>query len=216
MVAPSARVPADRNTWESTVAHALKDKLDSALKAAKDPAATEKVRAGVKEGACWAGGRARTAAKAVRDPAARATLRREAKDGLAWVANRVHPALLRASKGKVGAKLGKAPVLLLTTTGRRSGKERTVPLLYLAEGERLVVVASYGGDDRSPAWFLNLTDTPAATVELDGVRRPVTASVADAAEKERLWPRLLEIYRYYDNYQRKTDRDIPVVWLDPA
>ena len=153
------------------------------------------------------------ALKTARDPATRAKVRRGVKDGAAWTANRLHPLVLRTSKGRLGGTLFKAPVLLLTTTGRKSGKERTVPLLYLRDGEALVVVASYGGDDRSPAWFLNLSDNPAVTVEIDGERRPMTASVVDAETKARLWPGLLAMYKQYEDYQRKTDRDIPVVRL---
>src|SRR5258706_2456891 len=89
------------------------------------------------------------------------------KDRASWVVNRVHPALYRLSGRRLGAKLGEAPVLLLTTKGRQSGKERTVPLLFLRDGAAVVIVASYAGDDRSPAWVHNLMANPDANAEID-------------------------------------------------
>lgn len=140
-----------------------------------------------------------------------------AKDGAAKVVNRVHSFVYRRSGGKVGSRwVQKAPVLLLTTTGRKSGKARTAPVLYLADGDRLAIVASYGGDDRSPAWFHNLTANPDVTVEMAGTTRPMRAEVASAADKERLWPSLVEMYSGYESYQKKTERDIPVVFLSEA
>lgn len=137
------------------------------------------------------------------------------KDGGAWAINRLHPAIYRRSGQRFGARLGSAPVLLLTTTGRKSGKERTVPLLFMRDGNALVIVASYAGDDRSPAWFHNLVANPAVTAEVDGHHRRLQAAVADADTRARLWPRLVEMYQPYAGYQQRTEREIPVVLLTP-
>ena len=130
-------------------------------------------------------------------------------------ATKLHALVYRATKGKVGGQLVGSPVLLLTTTGRKSGKEHTVPLLYLADGEDLVVVGSNGGTDTHPAWWLNLRATPEARVEIGDRKLRVWAEKADPEEKERLWPRLVAMYPTYQDYQRRTDREIPVVLLKP-
>jgi deazaflavin-dependent oxidoreductase (nitroreductase family) len=156
-----------------------------------------------------------SALKIAKDPATKPKIKTGLKDGAAWFGNRAHPAVIRLSRGKLGTKVGAAPVLLLTTTGRKSGKARTVPLCYLAEGDDLVIVASYGGDDRAPQWFGNLQADPAVTVEIDGTTTPMTATVADADAKARLWPQVVAMYKGYAGYQKKTDRDIPLVLLTP-
>ncbi len=88
-----------------------------------------------------------------------------------------------------------------------------MPLVYLSDGARLVVVASYGGDDRSPQWFHNLVADPKVTVEVLGTRREMRAEVANADDKARLWPKLVKMYRAYATYQQRTEREIPVVIL---
>lgn len=138
-----------------------------------------------------------------------------AKDKAAKLFGGLHATLIRRSGGKVGGKFRGAPVLLLTTTGRKSGQARTSPLLYLRDGDNLVVVASYGGDDRYPAWYHNLVANPEVSAEVDGDKVQLRASVADAATKARLWPELVKMYKTYDSYQKKTDREIPVVLLSP-
>lgn len=120
----------------------------------------------------------------------------------------------RRSGGRIGGSIRGAPILLLTTTGRKSGRPRTTPLLYLRDGDDLVVVGSKGGAPRHPAWFLNLRANPEVEVELGRERRSLTARVAEPSERERLWPRLVEMYASYDSYQRKTAREIPVVILE--
>ena len=135
------------------------------------------------------------------------------KDAFAKQASALNILLYRKTGGKVGGKIGKARILLLTTTGRKSGKQRTVPLVYTEDGDRLVLVASYGGDPRSPAWFHNLTANPLVTVEIGSEKKTMRAGVADPDEKQRLWPKVVETYKGYAGYQRKTDRDIPVVIL---
>jgi deazaflavin-dependent oxidoreductase (nitroreductase family) len=125
----------------------------------------------------------------------------------------IHIFLYRSSNGTIGGTIAHSPVLLLTTTGRRSGKQRTVPLLYLADGHNLVLVASNGGAVKHPNWWLNLQTTAEAWVQTNGIRRQVKAEQASPAEKQRLWPRLIAMYPGYKRYQEITDRDIPVVIL---
>jgi len=121
------------------------------------------------------------------------------------------------SKWRVGAGFKKpAPTLLLEHTGRKSGKVFTTPVLYLIDGANLVVVASQGGMPKNPQWFANLTAHPDTRVHLRGERdRAVRARVASAAEKAELWPQLVDMYADYDKYQTWTDRDIPVLILEP-
>jgi deazaflavin-dependent oxidoreductase (nitroreductase family) len=138
-----------------------------------------------------------------------------AKDKAAKLLGGLHAIVIRRSGGKFGQKFRGAPVLLLTTTGRKSGQARTSPLLYLRDGQDLVVVASYGGDDRFPAWYHNLVANPEVSAEVEGTKVELRASVADAATKARLWPELTRMYKTYDSYQKKTDREIPVVLLSP-
>src|SRR5437899_12811705 len=125
----------------------------------------------------------------------------------------VHSVLYRNSNGVIGGRIANSPVLLLTTTGRRSGKQHTVPLLYLMDGPNVVLVASNGGAVRHPTWWLNLQTTAEAWVQIKGIRRRVKAEQASAAEKQHLWPRLTAMYPGYKRYQEITDRDIPVVIL---
>ncbi|HUP99226.1 MAG TPA: nitroreductase family deazaflavin-dependent oxidoreductase [Aeromicrobium sp.] len=121
------------------------------------------------------------------------------------------------SRWRVGAGFRKpAPTLLLEHTGRKSGTLFTTPLLYLKDGANLVVVASQGGLPKNPQWFANLKANPDTRVHLRGERnRSVRARVASSAEKAELWPRLVEMYADYDGYQSWTEREIPVVILEP-
>jgi deazaflavin-dependent oxidoreductase (nitroreductase family) len=120
----------------------------------------------------------------------------------------------RVSGGRLGGSFDRAPVLLLHHVGRKSGERRVAPLLYLPDGEDLVVVASYGGAPKNPAWFHNVKATPETTVEVGREKRPVLAHVATTEERERLWPALLELYPAYGDYQDRTGgREIPLVVL---
>lgn len=132
--------------------------------------------------------------------------------------NAIHRILLKASGGRLGWTAGKMPVLELTTTGRRSGQPRSVMLTSpLRVGDALVVVASRGGDDQSPAWFLNLTDNPDVEVRLQGEPRSwMHARVATTAERGRLWPLVIADHQNYAGYQTRTVREIPLVLLEPA
>lgn len=132
--------------------------------------------------------------------------------------NAVHRVIRGASFGRLGWTGLNMPVLELTTSGRKSGQPRTVLLTSpVQEGNTYVVVASRGGDDTHPAWFLNLRDNPAVEVTTrDEGRRPMHARVADAQERARLWPLVIKDHQNYAGYQRKTDREIPLVVLEPV
>ena len=132
-----------------------------------------------------------------------------------WVA-RLHAALFRASGGRIGGRMVNSPVLLLNTTGRRSGKRRTTPLLYLQDNDSYAIVASNGGTAAHPAWWHNLHARPEVTVEVGGRELRVRAEEAGASERKRLWPRLVAMYPPYEDYQKKTDREIPVLLLRPS
>ncbi len=122
----------------------------------------------------------------------------------------------RLSGGRVGGRMKNLELLLLEHVGRRSGQRRTTPLLFLPDGEDLVIVASRGGSPATPAWWLNLQAEPRVTVEIRGKRREVLARLATPQERERLWPELVNGYPDYDTYQRRTEREIPVIILSPA
>jgi F420H(2)-dependent quinone reductase len=123
--------------------------------------------------------------------------------------------LYRTTGGRIVGKVQGLPVLLLTTTGRKSGKLRTVPLGYLRDGSTYVIIAAYGGLPRHPAWFFNLESHPEATVQVKKVQMPVTAEVANPEKKRELWARLLEVAPSIANYQKRTSREIPMVILHP-
>jgi deazaflavin-dependent oxidoreductase (nitroreductase family) len=134
--------------------------------------------------------------------------------GLRWT-GKLNIPLYRLSSGRIGGRVGNAPVLLLTTTGRKSGQARTAPVVYLAGGESLVVIGSNAGHSRAPAWSLNLKANPDAEVEVGRDRRPVRARVAEGEERADLWRRHNEQYSGFDEYAARTDRDIAVFILEP-
>ena len=107
------------------------------------------------------------------------------------------------------------PVLLLTTTGRKTGKKRTVPLGFLRDGSAYVIIASYGGLPRNPAWFLNLESEPSATIQVKKRQMQVTAETANSEKRRELWARLIEVAPGYANYEKRTTREIPMVILHP-
>lgn len=109
-----------------------------------------------------------------------------------------------------------APILILTTKGRRSGEERLKPLIFGEDDGRYVVVASKGGAKRHPDWYLNLRAEPDVHVQVKADRFRARARTAEGDERERLWQRMAEIWPAYDDYRQKTDREIPVVVLEPA
>ena len=139
-----------------------------------------------------------------------------AKDAFFKGFTAVHKSIFVVSKGRLLGKFYGMPAVILTTTGRKTGQKRDTMLTApLASPDRVVLVASFGGDDRNPAWFLNLRANPAVEVTMGGSKRPMTARVATAEEKAELWPQVVASYKGYANYQSKTDRDIPLVILEP-
>jgi deazaflavin-dependent oxidoreductase (nitroreductase family) len=129
---------------------------------------------------------------------------------------RVHTLSYRLTGGLVGQHVpGLPPMLLLDHAGAKSGKKRTTPLVYIRDGEDIVIVASKGGSRRNPAWFHNLRANPETTVQVGSRRLPVTARIATADERARLWPKVVAAYRGYESYQERTEREIPLVILEP-
>lgn len=127
-----------------------------------------------------------------------------------------HVRRYRETNGEVGYDWNGAPTLLLTTTGRRSGEQRTTPLIFGRDGEDFLIVASVGGSPKHPAWYLNLQADPHASVQVRGDHVDVTARTASDDEKPRLWRIVNEVWPNYDVYQSRTDRVIPVVVLTPV
>ncbi|GED99568.1 nitroreductase [Gordonia spumicola] len=139
------------------------------------------------------------------------------------IGSRLNTRLFKLSGGRLGGtwRVGSAfkkptPVCLLTSTGRKSGEARTVPLLYLRDGDDVVVVASQGGLPKNPAWYYNVTADPAVTIQIGKQTLDYTARTADDTERARLWPLLVDLYADFDNYAAWTDRVIPVVVCSPA
>jgi deazaflavin-dependent oxidoreductase (nitroreductase family) len=139
------------------------------------------------------------------------------------VMSRLNIAAYRATGGRVGGtwRLGSAfrkgvPICLLTTRGRKTGRPRTQPLLYMPDGDRVVIVASQGGLPKDPLWYLNLRADPRVTVQVRRDVRRMRARTASPDERAALWPRLVALYADFDKYQSWTDREIPVVICEPA
>ncbi|NKS30262.1 nitroreductase family deazaflavin-dependent oxidoreductase [Rhodococcus hoagii] len=138
-------------------------------------------------------------------------------DIIKWM-SKTNVKLYRATGGRLGGKwrVGSAfpwgiPVCLLTTTGRKSGQPRVSPLLFLEDGGRVILVASQGGLPKNPMWYLNIRANPEVTIQIKSRIRTMRARVATDEERAELWPRLVDMYADFDNYQSWTDRQIPVV-----
>jgi F420H(2)-dependent quinone reductase len=128
----------------------------------------------------------------------------------------LHVAVYRGSRGRIGQRVrGAPPILLLDHLGARSGRRRTAPLGYIRDGDDIVVVASKGGYPRHPAWYHNLMANPNTTIQIGRRRLRVRARAADGAERDRLWPRVVDAHQGYEGYQRRTQRTIPLVILEP-
>ena len=127
----------------------------------------------------------------------------------------MHRVAYRASGGRIGARIWGLPIVLLTTTGRRSGEPRTTPLCVLPHGSDFVAIASFGGLDTPPWWWLNLQNDPRATIQLGRTRRRVTARTTSGDERDRLWAEVTARAPGYLGYARRTRREIPVVVLHP-
>jgi deazaflavin-dependent oxidoreductase (nitroreductase family) len=130
--------------------------------------------------------------------------------------NVVHRAALAASGGRLGRRVMGMPAVQLHTIGRKSGQRRSVMLTTpVREEDRIVVIASKGGDDRHPDWYLNLVANPDVEVTEEGATRPMRARTATPEERAELWPQVVAAYKGYAGYQRSTDREIPVVICEP-
>jgi deazaflavin-dependent oxidoreductase (nitroreductase family) len=127
-----------------------------------------------------------------------------------------HVRAYRESAGEVGYLWNGVPTLLLTATGRRTGRKLTSPLIFARDGDDYLIVASMGGAPRHPKWFLNLQAKPEAEIQVKAETLPVVAHAASATEKPRLWKIVTDVWPNYDVYQSRTDRDIPVVVLSPT
>ena len=132
-----------------------------------------------------------------------------------WM-SRLNTWLYRRNDGKgLGGTFKNIPVALLTTTGRKSGEPRVSPLCFLRDGDRVVVAASRGGSDKNPMWYLNLKANPTVAVQIKDDVRNLNARDATDDERSRYWPKLVEMYPTYDDYQSWTDRVIPLVVCEP-
>jgi deazaflavin-dependent oxidoreductase (nitroreductase family) len=138
------------------------------------------------------------------------------------VVGKAHVWVYRRTGGRIGGKwrIGAGfrkpvPTMLLEHRGRKSGKVFVTPLLYMRDGDDVVIVASQGGRPEHPQWYRNLVANPDAFVEIGAERRPVRAVVADAEQRARLWPKLVDVYADFDTYQSWTEREIPVILLQP-
>ncbi len=137
-------------------------------------------------------------------------------DSFMKLGNVIHRSLIKVSSGKRGWDMAGMPVLKLTTTGRKSGKSRTVMLtspLQIEEG--IVIVASKGGSEKHPDWFMNLQENPEAIVETQSGRKAMVAKILDPDNREARWNEIIQDFKNYDNYQNRTDRVIPLVILIP-
>ncbi len=135
--------------------------------------------------------------------------------GMLRALGKLNVPVYRLTRGRLFGKIGRAPVLLLTSIGRRSGQPRTAPVLYLADGERVVVIGSNAGNERAPAWSYNLRANPEAEVQIGGEVRSVRARVAEGEERAELWRKMNEQYAGFDDYEERTSRDIAVFVLEP-
>jgi deazaflavin-dependent oxidoreductase (nitroreductase family) len=135
--------------------------------------------------------------------------------GLRWT-GKLNTPLYRLSRGRIGGRVGKAPVLLLTTTGRKSGQKRTAPVVYLRDGDRYVVINTNAGNAKVPAWSLNLAADPEAEVEVGRRRIPVRARVAEGEERAELWRKHIDQYAGFDEYDAELDREPKVIVLEPV
>jgi F420H(2)-dependent quinone reductase len=129
---------------------------------------------------------------------------------------RGHIWVYRRTNGRLGSRLLWFPAALLTTTGRKSGEPRTTPTLYLRDGDRVILPASFGGRAENPVWYLNLKDNPTVQVQIGGQQLQLVARDATDDERKRYWPPLIKMYPPYRGYREATDRVIPLVVCEPA
>lgn len=129
---------------------------------------------------------------------------------------RAHIWVYRRTNGRLGARLLRFPAALLTTTGRKSGAPRTTPTLYLRDGDRVILPASFGGREENPTWYLNLKENPIVEVQIRAERLRLSTRDATDEERARYWPQLMEMYPPYRDYREATGRVIPLVVCEPA
>ena len=141
-------------------------------------------------------------------------LRHESMRPVVRIFTALHVELYRLTGGK--AQVAKYPTMLLTTRGRKSGKLRTIPLIYIQDGDCYVIAAAYAGSDQNPTWWLNLREAKEAEIEVMRTKIRVRAEVATPHQRAALWPRLVAMYPYFIDYQARTQREIPVVVLRPS
>jgi F420H(2)-dependent quinone reductase len=135
--------------------------------------------------------------------------------GMLRTAGKLNVPIYRLTRGRVMGKVGRAPVLLLTSIGRRSGEPRTAPVVFLIDAGRTVVIGSNAGNARAPAWSHNLKANPDAEIEIRGDRRKVSARVAEGEERGELWRKMNDQYAGFEDYEQRTSRDIAVFVLEP-
>ncbi len=126
-----------------------------------------------------------------------------------------HVRLYRATRGLIGRRVDGLDVLLLTTTGKKTGLSRTVPLPYFRDGSNYLLIASFGGNAKNPAWFHNLTANPSVELQVGAKQMRATAVISEESERQRIWQQITREYPRYIAYQQKTERTIPVVVLKP-
>jgi deazaflavin-dependent oxidoreductase (nitroreductase family) len=140
----------------------------------------------------------------------------KAKDTFYKLGTSIHRAVFNVSKGRIFGKAFGMPIVELVTTGRRSGKEHSTMLAVpIVDSDRLVLVASFGGDDRHPAWYLNLQANPEVRATIAGSTRTMIARIATNEERAELWPQITSVFDGYARYQERTERSIPVIILEP-
>lgn len=141
-------------------------------------------------------------------------LRRPAMRPVTRAFSALHTAAYRATSGR--AQNHKYPTMLLTVVGRKSGKRRTVPVIYITDGDRYVIAAAYSGSDTDPDWWRNLKAHPSAELQIEGSTVRVEAAQASPQERPHLWQRLVQMYPYFADYEKRTTREIPVIVLTPT
>jgi F420H(2)-dependent quinone reductase len=134
--------------------------------------------------------------------------------GMLRAIGKLNVPVYRITRGRMMGMVGRAPVLLLTSIGRRSGQPRTAPVVFLADGERVVVIGSNAGNKRAPAWSYNLKANPDCEVQIRGERRDVRARLAEGEERAEMWRKMNEQYAGFDDYEERTSRDIGVFVLE--
>jgi len=136
--------------------------------------------------------------------------------GIMHVMTRTHVWIYKASQGRIGSNFGGSPCCLVRMTGRKSGKIREIPLIYIPDGEDVILIASQGGMEKNPTWYYNLKADPHIEIIAEGKTRKMIARQANDAEKAERWPKAVAVYADFDQYQARTDRDIPLFICEPA